>query len=59
MPPADKLLARSRQLIRMYEEVGVSRDRVVLRMPATWQGIQAAKALEAEGTATHLVLVYW
>jgi transaldolase len=42
----------------MYEEVGVPRSRVLLRIPATWEGIQAAKQLESEGITTHLVLVY-
>ena len=42
----------------MYREVGVERERVLLRMPATWPAIQAAKVLEAEGIACHLVLVY-
>ena len=41
-----------------YELLGVPLDRVLLRMPATWQGIQAARQLEAEGINTHLVLVY-
>lgn len=56
--PVDKLVARGRQLVAMYEEVGVERDRVLLRMPATWAAIQAGKQLETEGIACHLVLVY-
>eukprot|EP00887_Chlorella_sp_A99_P006023 scaffold27.g6023.t1 len=54
----DRIVARGRSVISMYEEVGVPRDRVILRLPATWAGIQAAKQLEACGIATHLVLVY-
>ncbi|PRW61225.1 putative transaldolase [Chlorella sorokiniana] len=54
----DKLVARGRSLVDMYKEVGVDRDRVLLRMPATWAAIQAGKQLEAEGIACHLVLVY-
>lgn len=54
----DKLVARGRSLVEMYKEVGVDRDRVLLRMPATWAAIQAGKQLEAEGIACHLVLVY-
>ncbi|PSC70606.1 putative transaldolase [Micractinium conductrix] len=54
----DKLVARGRQLVAMYHEVGVERERVLLRMPATWAAIQAGKQLEAEGIACHLVLVY-
>ena len=37
---ADKLVARGRSLVEMYKEVGVDRDRVLLRMPATWAAIQ-------------------
>lgn len=54
----DKLIARGRQLAEMYADIGVPEDRIVLRMPATWQAVQAAKALEADGIACHLVLVY-
>jgi len=38
--------------------VKVPKDRYLLRIPATWEGIQAAKQLEDAGIATHLVLVY-
>lgn len=52
------LIARGRGLIALYAEMGVPKERVILRIPATWQGIQAAHALEAEGIATQVVLVY-
>ena len=55
---AEALLKRARNIVREYELVGVPQDRFLLRIPATWQGIQAAKQLEADGIATHLVLVY-
>ena len=45
-------------MLQMYEELGVTADRVILRIPATWNGIQASARLEAEGHATHLILVY-
>lgn len=49
-----------RETIRLLlpVQVGVDKDRVLLRMPATWAAIQAAKQLEADGIACHLVLVY-
>ena len=31
---------------------------MLIRLPATWEGIQAAKQLENEGIATHVVLIY-
>ena len=33
-------------------------DKVLMRLPASWAGIQAAQQLEADGIATHLILVY-
>lgn len=54
----DKLIARGRQILALYADVGVSKDRIVLRMPATWEAIQAAKVLESEGAATHLTCVF-
>lgn len=55
---AQALTARGRQLVKLYEEVGVPADRIILRIPATWAGIRAASELEKEGVATHLVLIY-
>jgi transaldolase len=52
------LVARGRQIMDMYKDLGVGSDRVILRMPATWEAIQAAAQLEADGIATQLVLVY-
>ena len=52
------IVERAEGLLALYEEMGVPRDRVLVRVPATWEGIQAAKALEAQGVATHLILVY-
>ena len=54
----EKLISRGRQILSLYADVGVSKDRIVLRMPATWEAIQAAKVLESEGAATHLVCVF-
>ena len=52
------IVERAEGLLALYEEMGVPQDRVLVRVPATWEGIQAAKALEAQGVATHLILVY-
>lgn len=53
-----KLVARGHQLLSLFKDIGVSKDRILLRMPATWEAIQAAKQLEAEGVACHLIDVY-
>ncbi len=42
----------------LFKEAEVPADKYLLRIPATWQGIQAAKVLEGEGAATHLILIY-
>lgn len=54
---ADALVARGQGLVAAYKEMGVPLDKVLLRLPATWEGIEAAKRLEREGIPTHLVLV--
>ena len=54
----DKLVKLGHHLVSLYKEVGVSQDRVLLRMPATWAAVKAGKQLEGEGIACHLVLVY-
>lgn len=54
----DALVERGRNLMGLFEELEVPKDKYLLRIPATWQGIQAAKTLEAEGAATHIIMVY-
>ena len=51
-------LARARRLIALYEAAGVGRDRVLIKIAATWEGIQAAQALEAEGIHCNLTLLF-
>ena len=42
----------------MCAENGISKDRILIQMPATWAAIEAAKGMELEGLQTHLVDVY-
>ncbi|MDH4289001.1 MAG: transaldolase [Aquincola sp.] len=51
-------IARARRLVELYERAGVGRDRVLIKMATTWEGIQAAKALQHEGIACNLTLVF-
>ena len=51
-------LARARRLIGLYEAAGIGRERVLIKIAATWEGIQAAKALEAEGIHCNLTLLF-
>jgi transaldolase len=51
-------LAKGRYLISEYEEAGISRDRILIKIASTWEGIQAAKVLEAEGIHCNLTLLF-
>ena len=49
---------KGRDLIAQYETAGVSRDRILIKIAATWEGIMAAKVLEEENIHTNLTLVF-
>ncbi len=49
---------RGRRLIKLYEDIGVSNERVLLKIAATWEGIQAAKVFEQEGIACNITLLF-
>jgi len=51
-------LARARRLMSLYEAQGMTRDRVLIKIAATWEGIQAAAELEREGIHTNLTLLF-
>ena len=51
-------MSRAQRLLRLYEEMEVPQSRILMRIPATWEGLQAAKQLEAQGIACHAILVY-
>jgi transaldolase len=51
-------VARARGLAAMYRAEGISLDRVLIKIAATWEGIQAAKQLELEGIRTNLTMVF-
>lgn len=48
----------AQQLIAMYEEVGVSRERVLIKLATTWEGIQACRQLEKMGIKTNMTLLF-
>ena len=49
---------KGRTLIRLYEEAGISRDRVLIKIASTWEGIRAAQILEKEGIHCNLTLLF-
>jgi transaldolase len=51
-------IARAQRIIELYEEAKVARERVLIKIAATWEGIQAARALEHEGIHCNLSLVF-
>ena len=51
-------LLKARRLIELYEANGVSRDRILIKLAATWEGIRAAEQLEREGIQTNLTLLF-
>jgi transaldolase len=51
-------IARARRLIGLYEERGIGRERVLIKMAATWEGIRAAEMLEREGIHCNLTLLF-
>jgi transaldolase len=51
-------IARAHHLISLYERAGIGRERVLIKVAATWEGIQAAKALEHEGIHCNLTLLF-
>lgn len=49
----------ARHLISMYEEMGISKDRILIKLSSTWEGIQAAKILESQyGIHCNLTLMF-
>ncbi len=51
-------IAKSRELIRLYEAAGTKRDRVLIKIASTWEGIKAAEVLEKEGIRCNLTLLF-
>jgi transaldolase len=51
-------IAKARKLIALYEEQGISRERILIKLASTWEGIQAAGQLEREGIHCNLTLLF-
>ena len=54
----DATIAKARRLISLYEKGGVSRERILIKVASTWEGIRAAHALEQEGIHCNLTLLF-
>jgi transaldolase len=49
---------KARRLIELYEQAGVARERVLIKIASTWEGIRAAERLEREGIHCNLTLLF-
>lgn len=54
----DATVAKARYLISEYEKAGMSRDRILIKIASTWEGIRAAEILEKEGIHCNLTLLF-
>ena len=51
-------IAKGRKLISLYEKRGVARERILIKIAGTWEGIRAAEILEKEGIHCNLTLLF-
>jgi transaldolase len=54
----DATVAKARNLIGQYQAAGVAKERVLIKIAATWEGIKAAEILEKEGIHCNLTLLF-
>ena len=55
---ADGTIAKARDLIALYEKSGIDRERILIKIAATWEGIEAASILQREGIRCNLTLMF-
>ncbi|ANS87489.1 Transaldolase [Vibrio scophthalmi] len=51
-------VSKARQLVKMYNDAGITNDRILIKLASTWQGIRAAEILEKEGINCNLTLLF-
>ena len=51
-------IEQAREIIAQYDDAGISRDRVLIKIASTWEGIRAAEVLENEGIHCNLTLLF-
>ncbi|WP_296280587.1 transaldolase [uncultured Acinetobacter sp.] len=54
----DETIAKAKELLALYKAYGIDQDRILIKIASTWEGIQAAKVLEAEGIHCNLTLLF-
>jgi transaldolase len=51
-------IAKARELIKLYQDAGIDRERILIKLGSTWEGIKAAEQLEKEGIHCNLTLLF-
>ncbi|WP_445115598.1 transaldolase [Acinetobacter sp. WZC-1] len=51
-------IVKAKELLALYQDYGVDQDRILIKIASTWEGIQAARVLEAEGIHCNLTLLF-
>lgn len=51
-------IEKAHKLVKLYDEAGVSKDRILIKLASTWEGIKAAEQLEKEGINCNLTLLF-
>ena len=54
----DALVAKGRQFIKLYEQAGIARERILVKIASTWEGIRACEVLQKEGINCNLTLLF-
>ena len=54
----DRTLTKAREIVALYEKAGIGRDRILIKIASTWEGIKAAEVLEKEGIHCNLTLLF-
>ncbi|MGF1531751.1 MAG: transaldolase [Puniceicoccaceae bacterium] len=49
---------KARELIAMYEKAGIERERILIKLATTWEGVEAARQLQAEGIRCNMTLLF-
>ncbi|AIN46978.1 transaldolase [Candidatus Palibaumannia cicadellinicola] len=54
----DMCIAKAHKIVRLYQEEGIDKSRVLIKIASTWEGIKAAEQLEKEGINCNLTLIF-
>ena len=58
MSNTTSLVAKGRQFIKLYDQAGIPRERILVKIASTWEGIRACEVLQKEGISCNLTLLF-